>query len=122
MSKRSYIEVGQGFRGSVDDPLQLFSFMVRQKYGGNDEDEEYNKKLLTRLMQKGQIPKSSIIWHGDVITKIYGFRVDESGKIEYDISGSNSPDRRVKTYVTAAPKVDMFAVRNAILRSKQTAV
>jgi len=119
--KRSYIEVGYR-AGENGDPLRLFASMLREKYGGDEEVEESNQKLLQNLVQRGQIPKSSIIWHQDKITKIYGFKIDDSGKIEYDITGSNSPDRRTKTYITNTPKVDMSAVRDAILRSKQAAI
>ncbi len=119
--KRSYIEVGYR-AGNNGDPLRLFASMLREKYGGDEEVEESNQRLLESLVQRGQIPKSSIIWHQDKITKIYGFKVDEGGKIEYDITGSNSPDRRTKTYITNTPKVDMSAVRNAILRSKQASI
>jgi hypothetical protein len=95
--------------------------MLREKYGGTEETEEYNRRLLESLTQKGQIAKSSIIWQQDKITKIYGFKVDSSGKIEYDIYGSHSPEKK-KTYITNTNKVDMHAVRNAILMSKQASI
>ena len=121
--KRSYIEVGYCAEES-EDPVRLFASMLREKYGGTEETEEYNRRLLDNLIQKGHIAKSSIIWHQDRITKIYGFKVDDSGKIEYDIFGSHSPEKKTKarTYVTNTNKVDISAVRNAILRSKQTAI
>ncbi len=119
--KRSYIEVGYKAVEN-DDPVRLFSSMLRERYGGDKGVEDCNRVLLENLIHKGQIPKSSIIWHQDKITKIYGFKVGIDGKIEYDISGSNSPDRRAKTYINNTPKIDMSAVRNAILRSKQTAI
>jgi hypothetical protein len=96
--------------------------MLREKYGGDKDVEDSNRVLLENLIQRGQIPRSSIIWHDEKITKIYGFKVDDSGKIEYDITGSHSPDRRNKTYVTNTSKVDMSALRNAILRSKQASI
>ena len=120
LMKRSYIEVGY-HAGGQEDPLRLFASLLREKYGGTEEVEEYNIQLLDNLTKKSQIPKSSIIWNQDKITKIYGFKVDDNGKIEYDIVGSHSPDRRAKTYVTNTPDIDMSAVRNAIFRSKQAA-
>jgi hypothetical protein len=118
--KRSYIEVG--FKeGDNDDPLKLFASLLKSKYGGTEETEEHNRKLLESLIQKGHIAKSNIIWHRDKITKIYGFKVDSSGKIEYDISGSHSPEKK-KTYVTSTNKVDMSAVKNAIYRSRHAAI
>ena len=118
--KRSYIEVE--YRSGDGDPIREFASLLREKHGASEETEEYNRRLLENLVQKGQIPKSSIIWYQDKITKIYGFKVDDTGKILYDLTGSHSPDRRAKAYVTNAPNIDMSAVRNAILRSKQTPV
>lgn len=118
--KRSCIDVGYCAEES-EDPVKLFASMLREKYGGTEETEEYNRRLLENLVQKGQIAKSSIIWHQDRITKIYDFKVNDSGKIEYDIFGSHSKKKtKAKTYVNWANKVDISAVRNAILRSKQT--
>lgn len=119
--KRSYIEVGYCAKGS-SEPLKQFSSLLREKYGGTDDVEEYNEKLLENLIRKGHIPRSSVIWHQDKIIKIYGFKVDEEGKVAYDIAGSHSPDRKAKTYVTNTPNIDMSAVRNAILRSKQASI
>ena len=118
--KRSYIEVE--YRPGGEDPIRQFASLLSDKYGANEETEDYNRRLLENLVQKGQIPKSSIIWYQDKITKIYGFKVDDTGKIRYDLTGSHSPDRRAKAYVTNAPNIDMSAVRDAILRSKQTPV
>ena len=118
--KRSYIEVE--YRSGDGDPIRELASLLREKHGASEETEEYNRRLLENLVQKGQIPKSSIIWYQDKITKIYGFKVDDTGKILYDLTGSHSPDRRAKAYVTNAPNIDMSAVRNAILRSKQTPV
>lgn len=126
--KRSYIEVGsEAYPESSsylkEDPLQLFAFMLRQKYGGTDESERFNVRLLEGLIKKGKIPKSSIIWHDDIISRIYGFKVDQDGNIEYDISSlNNSPSRSPKRYVTSAPQIDMSALKNAIIRSKQVAI
>jgi hypothetical protein len=118
--KRSYIEVE--YRSGDGDPIGEFASLLREKHGASEETEEYNRRLIENLVQKGQIPKSSIIWYQDKITKIYGFKVDDTGKILYDLTGSHSPNRRAKAYVTNAPNIDMSAVRNAILRSKQTPV
>lgn len=119
--KRSCIEVS--YRADDNgDPMRLFAHVLREKYGGDGQVEDSNRVLLETLIQRGQIPRSSIIWHDDKITKIYGFKVDDNGKIEYDITGSHSPDRRNKTYVTNTSKVDMSALRNAILRSKQASI
>lgn len=120
--KRSYIEVRADDVGADEEPLKQFASLLRERYGGAKKVEEYNEKLLESLVRRGQIPKSSIIWHQDKITKIYGFKVDEEGKIVYDITGSHSPDRRTKTYVTNTPNIDMLAVRDAILRSKQASM
>ena len=118
--KRSYIEVE--YRSGDGDPIRQFASLLRDKHGASEETEEYNRRLLDNLVQRGQIPKSSIIWYQDKITKIYGFKIDDTGKILYDLTGSHSPDRRAKAYVTNAPNIDMSAVRNAVLRSKRTPV
>lgn len=121
--KRSCIEVGYCDNSDdSSDPLKLFAYMLKEKYGGNKEVEESNKKLLEILIQKRHIPRSSIIWQQDKITKIYGFKVDNSGKIEYDITGSHSPDKRNKTYVANTLKIDMSAAKNAILQSKHASI
>lgn len=114
---RSYIEVG--YRAGSEDPLGHFVSLLREKHDSSTEIEEYNCRLLGNLIKRGKIPKSSIIWHQDKIIKIYGFKVDKDGKIEYDLVGNNSPDRRTKQYVSNSPHIDMSAVRNAIIRSKQ---
>jgi len=113
---RSYIEVG--YREGSEDPLQQFVSLLREKHGSSMEIEEYNLKLLSNLTKIDKIPKPSIIWHRDRIIKIYGFKVDNNGKIEYDLAG-NSPDRKAKQYVSNSPHINMSDVRNAILRSKQ---
>lgn len=121
--KRSYIEVS--YRAGSDNNsgvCKQFASSLREKYGGTDNVEKYNERLLDNLMRKGHIPKSSVIWHQDKIVKIYGFKVDEEGKVVYDIAGSHSPNRKAKTYVTNTPNIDMSAVRNGILRSKQVAI
>lgn len=120
--KRSCIEVSYS-ADDGGDPLSLFARVLRERCGSDQDVEKSNRTLLENLIQRGQIPKSSIIWQQDKIAKIYGFKVDSNGKIEYDLIGSHSPDRKKdKTYVTNNSKVDMSAVRNAILRSKQAAI
>jgi len=120
MSKRSYIEVGPYSGKTDEDPLKLFAFMVRKRYGGTEKTEQYNRTLLETLISKGQIPRSSIVWHDDTIYRIYGFKINEKGSIEYDISSNHSPIK--KTYVTSTPPIDMSAFKNAIIRSKNIAI
>lgn len=127
MSKRSYIDVGvySGTTGE-EDPLELFAYMVREKYGkGTEKVQQSNKKLLANLISKGQIPKSNIVWnpHNDSISRIYGFKVDNQGYIQYDIAGSNSPNRKEKVDTTTERSyIDISALRNAIVRSKEIAI
>jgi len=118
--KRSYIEVE--YRSGDEDPIRQFASLLRDKHDASEETEEYNRNLLNSLVQRGQIPKSSIIWYKDKITKIYGFKVDDTGKISYDLEGCNSPDRRSRTYFTSSSDIDMSAEKNAILQPKQTSV
>ena len=128
MSKRSYIDVGV-YPGTIgeEDPLELFAYMVREKYRkGTEKAQKSNKKLLESLISKGQIPKSNIIWnpHNDSISRIYGFKVDSEGYIQYDIAGSNSPNRtsRKERVDTDRSYIDISALRNAIVRSKEIAI
>lgn len=121
-TKRPYIEVDTGGGGVAKDPIGLFSHMLRLKHGGTEEVEESNKKLLEGLIQRGQIPKSSIVWHDERVSRIYGFSVDDRGKIEYSSPSRGSPKRVAKTYVADVPDVDMSVLRNAIIRSKQMAI
>ena len=128
MSKRSYIDVGvySGTTGE-EDPLELFAYMVRERYGkGTEKAQQSNKKLLENLISKGQIPKSNIVWnpYNDSISRIYGFKVDNEGYIQYDIAGSNSPNRnKPKEKVdTDRSYIDISALRNAIVRSKEIAI
>lgn len=126
MSKRSYIDVGEyPSRIDEEDPLELFAHMVRTKLKkGNEKVEQSNKKLLESLMSKGQIPRSNIIWnhpYNDAICRIYGFKVDEEGYIQYDLSDDNSP-KKPALYEVPKSNVDMFAIRNAIIKSKRIAI
>ncbi len=126
--KRSYIEVpttSAALPGEVrildieEDPLTRFVSLLKEKHNSSKQTTEYNLTLLNNLIEKRKIQKSSIIWHHDNITKIYGFRVDDNGKIGYDIVGNNSPEKKTKQYVSSSPSINMEAVKNAILRSKQ---
>ena len=127
-NKRSFIEVGpppENLYSKNCDPLQLFASMLKDKYGGTENTENTNYKLLKDLIKRGKVSKSSIIWHNDTISRIYGFKIDHNGEIEYDISGNQSPEKpkpKSKLYVTNAPPIDMSALRNAIIRSKQIAI
>ena len=130
MSKRSYIDVGF-YPGSTDeeDPIELFTYMVRQKYKkGTEKVQKLNKELLEDLISKGHIPKSNIVWnpHNDSISRIYGFTVDNEGYIQYNTSGSNSPNRTHKKekveVETERSYIDISALRNAIVRSKEIAI
>ena len=105
------------------DPVRDFALLLGERHGSKEDVNLYNIQLLEKLIEGNHIPKSSIIWQQGKIKKIYGFKVDDKGKIEYDLAGSgNSPDRRAKKYITSIPPVDMFAVRNAIIKSKQAAM
>lgn len=105
------------------DPVRNFALLLGERHGSKEDVNLYNIQLLEKLIEGNNIPKSSIIWQQGKIKKIYGFKVDDKGKIEYDLAGSsNSPDRRAKKYITSIPPVDMFAVRNAIIKSKQAAM
>lgn len=128
MSKRSYIDVGF-YPGSTDDkdPVELFVCMVRNKYKkGTEKVQKLNKELLEDLISRGHIPKSNIVWnpHNDSISRIYGFKVDNEGYIQYDTSGSNSPNRNYKKerVETERSYIDISALRNAIVRSKEIAI
>ena len=123
-ARRPCIEVDTGASGRTSDPIKLFAHMVRLRYGGTEEVEEYNRRLLESLMQRGQIPKSSIVWHDEKVSKIYGFRAGPSGKIEYDSPSKGSPKRVAKAHVApeAPPPIDVITLRDAILVSKQMAI
>lgn len=123
--KRSYIEVPTTSEAEVrvlnieGDPLTRFVSLLKDKYNSSKQTTEYNFTLLNNLIEKRKIQKASIIWNQDNITKIYGFIVDDNGKIGYDIVGNNSPEKKTKQYVSSSPSINMSAVKNAILRSKQ---
>ncbi len=128
MSKRSYIDVGV-YPGKTDeeDPLELFTYMVRNIYGkGTEKVQKSNKKLLESLITKGKIPKSNIVWnpHNESISRIYGFKIDDEGYIQYDLTGSNSPkrDSKKEKVNTDRSYIDISALRNAIVRSKEIAI
>lgn len=113
----------------MKDPIQLFAHMLGVQNGVGSDAEEHNRKLLETLIQKGHISKTSIIWHDNKISKIYGFKIGDNGKIEYE-----SPQRKVSpkkttaganAYVAVAdarPQIDVLSLQNAILRSKQMAI
>lgn len=122
---RSYIEVPTTSEAEVrlldieEDPLIRFVSLLKQKHNSSKQTTEYNLTLLNNLIKKRKIQKASIIWNKENITKIYGFIVDDNGKIGYDIVGNNSPERKTKQYVSSSPSINMSAVKNAIIRSKQ---
>lgn len=118
-TKRPYIEVDTGGGDATADPIKLFSHMLRLKHGGTIEVEESNKRLLEGLIEKGLIPKSSIVWNGERVSRIYGFGVDDRGRIEYNLPSRSPPKKVARTYVPRVPQVDPSVVRNAVLRSKQ---
>lgn len=121
---RSCIEVSYGSLTpdkQSKDPLDLFVWSLRNCKRGTDEIERTNKRVLSNLISNGHISKSSIIWNDDKISKIYGLRVDNEGRIKYD--KHKSPERKQPLYVAAdATKVDLSELRNAIIRAKQAAV
>ena len=122
-SKRPCIEVDTGDSNLTNDPINDFAHMLRLKHNAAEDVEEYNRELLETLMRKGQIPKSNIIWRGEKVAKIYGFKINkENGKIEYDTPSKGSPKRVVKAYATSIPEVDLSMLKDAIVRSKQMAI
>lgn len=120
---RSYIEVPTTSEAEVrlieEDPLTRFVSLLKEKHNSSKQTTEYNLTLLHNLIKKRKIQKASIIWNQENIAKIYGFRVDDNGKIGYDIVGNNSPEKKTKQYVLSSPSINMSAVKKAILRSKQ---
>ena len=123
-TKRPCIEVDVGTGGETSDPIGLFARMLRSKYGGSEDSERSNRELLERLIKNGQIPKSSIVWHGERVSKIHGFKVDAKGRIEYDSPSKGSPPKRpvARAYAAEAPDIDVLVLKDAILRSKQMAI
>ena len=122
-SKRPCIEVDTGNSALTNDPINDFAHMLRLKHNATEDVEEYNRELLETLMRKGQIPKSNIIWRGEKVAKIYGFKVNkENGKIEYDTPSKGSPKKVTKAYATSIPEVDLSMLKDAIIRSKQMAI
>ena len=129
MSKKSYIDVGF-YQGSTDEtnPIELFVYMVRAKYQkGTEKVNKLNKELLEDLISKGHIPKSNIVWnpHNDSISRIYGFKVDDKGYIQYDTyshSDKKCPSYKNVKAETERSYIDISALRNAIVRSKEIAI
>ena len=126
-ASRPCIEVDTRTSGKTSDkvdPIKLFVHMVRVQYHGTKDMEDSNGRLLESLMQKGLIPKSSIVWHGDKISKIYDFKVGIDGKIEYDAPSKGSPKRTAKAHIVpnAPSPIDVVTLKNAILASKQMAI
>ena len=121
-TKRSCIEVDTGNNGMTNDPVSLFAYMLKVKYNSTEEVEEYNRKLLEDLMRMNQIPKSNIVWRDEKMAKIYGFKIDSSGRIEYDTQSKRSPKKVKKVYATSIPDVDISVLKDAIIRSKQMAI
>lgn len=104
------------------DPVREFALLLGERHGSSEDVDDYNIQLLENLIQNNQISKSSIIWQQGKIKKIYGFRAGNRGKIEFDLTEGNSPDRKAKKYITSTPPINMCAVKNAIIKSKQAAM
>jgi hypothetical protein len=126
-TKRPYIEVDTGLPWSHNcdtrDPIGLFAHMLaEQNRGTTKEVEESNRMLLESLFKMGHITKSSILWHGNMVWRIYGFRLGNGGKIEYCSPSRTSPKKTARAYVADIPDVDVSALKEAIMRSKQMAI
>ena len=121
--KRPCIEVDTGSSGNTGDPVRLFAHKLRMRYGGTDEVEESNRTLMESLITRGQIPRSSIVWHGESISKIYGFKIGERGKIEYDSPSRGLPKKANQARVVdTGSQINVQVLRDAIIRSKQMAI
>lgn len=122
---RPCIEVETKSCDKADEPISLFVHMLRLKENSTKDVEEYNKRLLENLIRRNQIPKTSITWHGEKIAKIYGFKIDNNGKIEYNTESKSPPKKAApvhSVHAISAPEVDLSMFKDAILRSKQMAI
>lgn len=116
---RPYIEVDTGGSTFTNEPISLFAQTLRLKEKSTTDVEEYNKRLLENLIRKNQIPRSSIVWHGEKIARIYGFKIDGSGKIEYNTEKKTSPKRVTHVHAVGTSELESSMLRDAIIRSKQ---
>ena len=124
-SMRPYIEVDTGRAaegGTGSDPIELFAHMLRVQRGDAPEIEESNRKLLKALVHKEQIPRSSIVWHNNRVSRIYGLKLDSSGRVQYGSPAKGSPKRTPKAYVADVEPINLSVLRDAIVRSKQMAI
>jgi hypothetical protein len=125
-AKRPCIEVDTGNSGLTSDPINHFAYMLRLKHNSTEEVEEYNRRLLETLIGKGHIPKSNIIWRDEKLARIYGFKIDDEGKIEYDTttksSPKSSPKKVTKAYAASIPEVDLSMLKDAVIRANQMAI
>ena len=74
--RRPYIEVDD-----LSDPIRLFVYMLNNDRCDVTED---NITLLKTLISNGHIARSSIIWNNNHISRIYGLRVGDDGRITYE--------------------------------------
>lgn len=116
---RPYIEANHSAAVTATDPIEDFVIRLRPSYGG--QTESFNKDLLSSLVAKGYIPKSSIVWHEDQIVKIYDFKIGKEGKIEYVVPCRPSPQKAIRV-VPSSESLDIQTIKNAITRSKKMAV
>jgi hypothetical protein len=117
---RPYIEVDHVDAVSASDPIEKFAILLRRKYGGGKQTEDFNRDLLSSLIAKGYIPKSSIVWHQDEILKIFDFKIGKEGKIEYVVPCRPIPQRVIRR--AESGDSDIETIKNAITRSKKMAV
>ena len=109
--RRPYIEVNN--TSSIlreDDPISVFVYMLNAQH--DDDVVEDNITLLKTLISKGHIVKSSIMWDNDHISKIYGLKVNDKGRIIYEKT-PQSQDKGVRVG-TKLSSLDLSSLRRAV--------
>jgi hypothetical protein len=114
--KRPHIEVDNYITFDSKHPIQSFVNNIRYPQdiditvGLLDE----NLLLLQNLIARGHIAKSSIIWDGERITRIYGLSIDNNGRIRYE-RAQHYPER-IDTVGTQVGPLDLLSLRRAVIR------
>lgn len=118
--RRAFVEADVGTSCASGDPLQQFISALRLKYGGTEETENANVRLLETLLENGHLSKTSIVWHSEnVILRIYGIKMNSDGHISYCNDVTSSPEKKKRSsFVTNATKVDFALLRNVAITAR----
>ncbi len=119
MTRRTFVDADVEVLGKPgSDPIQQFFHALRLKHGGTEETEIKNAQLLSNLLGNGHLSKGNIVWKTEnVISRIYGIKMNNDGKISYGNDAPPSPEKKKKSFITDATPIDFGLLKNVAIRA-----